>query len=170
MPRIHGQQQVGWWDGHAAPAAGPIGTSTTWAGVSIKFTVPGRVFGLQLYDASAGTSPFFGSTYMVLISDGPGAGDKWTMAGLSFGGTVAAKWHHLWLPKPYRVVTTDTYRLAGVFLGGGFYRTNAALTSAVTRNGIQFLSSWQTTSLDIGNATLTTNTNANALDVLFQAD
>lgn len=107
---------------------------------------------------------------MVLVSDGPAFGDKWKLAGLSFGAAATPKWHHLWFGKPIRIVVGDTYRLAAVFVGGGFYRTNAALTSPVTRNGIQFLNSWQTTSLDIGNAILTTNTNANALDVLFQAD
>jgi len=40
----------------------------------------------------------------------------------------------------------------------------------VTHNGIQLRQGWQTTSLVPEEATLTTNTNANGIDILFYAD
>lgn len=169
MSRIHGISQVGWWDGHAAPTTGPTGTTTTWVGVTAQFTVPGRVFGISMYDGVAAPSAE-NYTIAVLTPDG-GLYPAQTAAVMKLlAPNVAAKWHHLWFHKPIRIATATDYLIAAIYIAGGLYRTNTALAAPVTRNGITFKNSFQLTSLDINGAALVTNTNANAVDVLFQAD
>lgn len=168
MPRIHGATQVGWWDGHAAPTTGPTGTSTTWVGVQLQFTVAGRVYGAQMYDAT-GIAPA-GWTTVAFGSADPEYPDEIGIRSICLAPSQSAKFHHLWFAKPIRVNTSDTYRVMAYYLGGGFFRTNNALTSAVTRNGVKFLGSYQSTSLQTSFGTVTLNTNANAVDVLFLPD
>jgi hypothetical protein len=166
---FHGAPQVGWWTGHANPTTGPTGTSTTWVGVKLRFTVPGRVFGLRMFDTTASSgSP--GYTYGVLTSEFPQPGDRGGAVYQALSLSLALGFHNLWFGKPFRITVGDTYRLGVLYVGGGFYRTNSALASAVTRNGITFVSSFQLTTLDLANATTTDNTNANAVDVLFLPD
>lgn len=168
MPLKLRRQQVGWWSGHANPTTGPTGTASTWVGNLVQFTAPGRVFGLQFFDGTgAGEGQY---SYGVLLPDSPTHVDRAKMVLLYMTPGQVATWQHAWFSKPLRVTTGRDYRLAFMYLGGGFFRTNAALASAVTRNQVQFKFGFQTTSLDISGAGLTSNTNANAVDVLFQPD
>jgi hypothetical protein len=82
----------------------------------------------------------------------------------------AAQWNQAWIHPNFRPTINTDYAILALFIGGGFYRTNAALASAVTRTGIRFVSSFQSTSLDLPAASFAENTNANAVDVLFLPD
>lgn len=55
-----------------------------------------------------------------------------------------------------------------LFPHGKFYRTNAVLPQ--TNNNIQFRQGFQTTALVPETTALTTNVNANAVDILFYPD
>jgi hypothetical protein len=168
VPRIHGQQQVGWWDGHAAPTTGPTGTSTTWVGLVVRFPAAGRVFGLQFYggtDAGAGNY-----TLGFICPQGIGYPDKLAIHGYTSPSDATARFQHLWLPRAFRVGTTEDYRMAVLYRGGGFFRTNNVLTTPVTRNGVTLVNGFQSTALDVISASVTVNANANAIDVLFQPD
>jgi|SRR5689334_4592507 len=169
MPRIHGTPQAGWWDGHTLPTTGPTGTTTTWVGNTLKFTKTGRVFGISYYDGTGGASS---ESYAigVLVADQPVYPEVGRSQMLVMAPNQSAKFMHIWFHKPLRIDTTTLWRVAVLYLGGGFYRTNNALTTPVTRNNIQLINGFQTTSLDIASSILTTNANANAVDVLFQAD
>jgi hypothetical protein len=82
-----------------------------------------------------------------------------------------SKWVQAWIRPTYRVEVGPIYRLAVCFIGGHFFRnSNTLLSAPVTNNNITFNDSFQTTSLDIAGTAITTNKNANAVDVLFQPD
>lgn len=169
MPiNFHGAQQVGWWDGHAAPTTGPTGTATTWVGVKLAFPAPGRVFGVQFYGPTGAATGNY--TAGGICPDRLGYPDKMELRAYTSPDNATVRWNHMWFKRPYPVVTTQTYRIAVLYRGGGLYRTNNALTSAVTRNGIQFLHGFQSTALDMWGLLVTENANANAVDVLFQPD
>lgn len=165
MPRIHGVTRQGWWDGHAAPANGPIGTSTIWVGIETKFALAGRVYGVALWDPTgAGANQW---TAVVFGSKQPGYPDKLGFRAITLAPSQAAKWHHLWFPTPIDVDTTDTYHVGALFIGGGYFRTNNGLTTPTTRNNIAFQIGITATALDTFMITGTTQTNAVAVDVLF---
>jgi hypothetical protein len=82
----------------------------------------------------------------------------------------AAQWNQVWLHPNFRPTVNQDYAVLALFVGGGFYRTNNALVSPVTRTGIRFVSSFQVNSLDLRAATFTENTNANAVDILYLPD
>lgn len=167
MPRIHGKQSASWW-GALAPAVGPTGTATTYVGAVLQFTVPGRVAGMRFWDG-AGPSPF--TTYMMLIDDSDAPGTYKAIRAIRVPANTNPQWHQLWFHPWLRVDLTRTYWVVALYVGGGFFRNNTALAGgAITRNGIKFVSSFQSTALDLSNAVPVTNTNTNAVDVLFQPD
>lgn len=134
-------------------------------GVRLRFTVAGRVQGLRFYDAWGGE----GSTILGLID--------WATPRMHRMFTRyhqraahAAQWNQAWIHPNFRPVVNQDYAVVALYIGGGFYRTNTALASAVTRTGITFVSSFQSTSLDLPAASFAENTNANAVDVLFLPD
>ena len=163
--RDHGIKAVDWW-GSSAPTTGPVGTATTWAGVILQFTVPGRVAGFRYYKNEFQNS------------------SKWFVFGLQAGlqveridlydaqgGNPADGWVQVWRRPWRRIVTGSNYRLGVLFQGGHYWRSNSALAVfPVTHNGIAFYSGWQSTAIDPINANPSGNTNANGVDVLFYPD
>jgi len=81
-----------------------------------------------------------------------------------------SRWNRVFLRPWFRVVPNHDYAMFALYVGGGFARNNSALASPVTHNQITFKSSFQTTALDGIGASLSENSNANAIDVLFKAD
>lgn len=81
----------------------------------------------------------------------------------------ANEWLQAWFRPWLRVDTTSVYRVA-VLCVSGYQRQNSALTSSVVHNSIRFLSSFQTTSINPVGASITSNTNANGVDILFNPD
>lgn len=165
--RDHGVPASSWW-GTNVPTTSGVGTATTWVGVRFRTTVAGRIAGFRFYDAfGAGgimTSQLQLWTWVpnrLALRSTP---FLWTL------GTSANAWRQKWFRPWFRPTIGTDYCLAVLYSGGGFFRNNAALTSPVTRNGITFVSSFQSTALDLSIATISENTNANAVDVLFYAD
>jgi hypothetical protein len=80
-------------------------------------------------------------------------------------------WSQTWLRPWLRIDTSHTYYVMQQFSVGLYFRnTNALAGGPVTRNGITFQQSFQTTQLYPLKTAPTLNSNANAIDVLFQAD
>lgn len=167
MPGGLRAQAVSWW-GTNVPTTGPTGTSTTWVCVRFHVTVPGRLAGFRFYDG------------FIAGGDNSVVGQLWTWTPnrqilrqgkyfwLGTGGANA--WRQMWFRPWFRPVVGTDYLVAVAYSGGGFFRNNSALASAVTRNGITFVSSAQSTALLLSLAVLSENTNANAVDVLFYPD
>lgn len=80
------------------------------------------------------------------------------------------QWVQTWIHPVIHVNTTDLYEVAVAFPGNPYTRLVNGLTSFVTHNNIQFLHGFQSTVWDLASASLTTNNNANGVDVLFQPD
>lgn len=165
--RDHGIPAVSWW-GNTVPTTGPTGTTTTWVGAVFRITVPGRIAGLRLWDA---TNAAPASSLAMLLDDSFQPSLYAGVRGIQMAANQAAKWHQIWFRPWYRpAVGVDLFTVA-MYVGGGFFRNNNALSAGpVTRNGIQFRNSFQSTALDLTNATPTLNLNANAVDVLFYPD
>jgi hypothetical protein len=132
--------------------------------VGFKLTVAGRLCGMRQWIPSGVSVVRWG----ILWNSSTGK----ILRAYDFNGAVTLpsnNWMNLWFRPWVRINTTDNYRVA-MLVGTAYHRTNTALTVPVTNNGIQFISSFQSTTIDVVAATLTTNTNANGVDVLFQAD
>lgn len=168
MPAIPKRKQSNSWWGSTVPTTGPTGAATTWVGQVLKFTVPGRINGIRLYDAVSAT----GDTFLAAIVDDTLSPSKYVATKALYPtASQAARWHDLWFHPWVRVDTTHTYWVAVLYRGGGFFRTNSALAAgAVTHNDVQFINGFQSTTLSLADVALTTNTNANAVDVLFYPD
>jgi hypothetical protein len=133
--------------------------------VRLTFTVPGRVQGIRFYDAWGGE----GSTLVVMMDWATTR--MYRLAGKYHQlASHAAQWNNVWIHPNFRPTVNTDYAILALYIGGSFFRNNAALASPVTRTGIRFVSSFQSTSLDLASATFTENTNANAIDVLFLPD
>jgi hypothetical protein len=164
----HGRLATSWW-GNTIPTAGPVGTVTTWMGVRFHCTVAGRILGFRFYDSWSSGAPAQYSICQLM--------DWATPRLLHRVGSiqppavnVAAKWNQIWVRPWFRITPNHDYYVVAFYIGGGIYRTNSILTSPVTHGDITFVSSSQTTVNDVVDASLSENTNANAVDILFQSD
>lgn len=159
-----------WW-GSTAPTVGPTGTATTWVAARYVFNAPGRIFGVRFWDAF-GSGP--AGVLVGIFSDV--SSQEWFDAGVYFkpsGLILPSGWKNIWLRPAKRVDTADIYTVCALYRGGGFFRTNNAvpvLGTPVFHGHIGLRSSFQSTNLDPGNTSFAENLNANAVDVLFQAD
>lgn len=165
----HGKSSVSWWD-TTTPTSGPIGSATTWVGVQFRVTTPGKASGFRFYDGSAQPE----ATLFVLMeyaqTIGGGTTQRLPLAAKWFtwkSGAMTLGWHQCWFRPHVALATGKDYIVAALFIGGGLYRTGAALASSVTHNNIQFENGFQSTALDISSATLTLNNNANGVDILY---
>lgn len=162
MPRPHGKQAVSWW-GTTTPATTPSGSTNTYVGLWLQFDVPGRVAGFRVWRPSSSNS----AGYALLFSGGH---ELFRAKAFRDASLPSSGWQNAWCNPWYRVDTTVDYYLAVYVKGGGWKRDNTALIGDVIHNGIRMKASFQSTSLDVVNVTLTTNNNANGVDVLFQPD
>lgn len=160
----HGRISDSWW-GSAVPATGPVGTASTYVGLRLSFTAPGRVMGFRAYrDANSSNSG------QVLF---------WDTAGIMLGAvmlkdvliTPSARWQNVWVRPSIRISTSADYHLGVMFQGAHYYRRNTYLSGGPVAVGhITVENGWQSTTADVTHATPSYNTNANAVDVLFQPD
>lgn len=160
---VHGVSASSWW-GSTAPPTEVTATTPTWVGITFWITVPGRIFGFR--------------EYVVAGQDGNSRVFLWTPEPITQRSYVfrprvtgANGWQQCWIQPTYRPPINTDLRLAVLYPAGQYFRqVNALSPSPITRNGIQFRQGWQTTSLVPETATLTTNLNANGIDILFQPD
>lgn len=168
MSERHGERTASWWD-TTVPVVGPTGTATTWVCARYVFARPGRLFGVRFYDGFSNVSGV-----LVGVFSDPGASQEWFDCGVFVSqGALSARWNNIWLHPAKHIDTADIYSVCALYRGGGFYRTNNRVTSLGTpvfHGDIGLRSSFQSTNLDPGNVAITENLNANAVDVLFQAD
>lgn len=146
------------------PSASVSLAAFSYVGANINFLVPGRCCGFRVYVVTGAVQP----VWAILWDTTTGV----TMRAYQFRGdvpTAANKWLQAWFRPWLRVDTAHTYRL-GVLMGSAYRRSVGALASPVTHNNIQFTNGWQSTSLYPPGTTITNNTNANGVDVLFQPD
>lgn len=169
----HGKAAISWWD-TTVPTTGPTGAATTWVGVRFHVTVAGRICGMRFYDGFANPDEV-----LLVVMDwatGNVVGSTSRTAALAKWfqwktGSIGNQWQQTWVRPWFRPVVNRDYLVAAIYKGGGFFRTNAALAAPpVTHGHIAYMSSFQTTSLDLSAASLAENTNANAVDILFQED
>jgi hypothetical protein len=159
----HGGETPSWW-GATTPATSVANSAQLYVGNFVKFTVPGRVFGIRWYYAS-GITP---SKWGILV-------DRDSVILLSVrhfkpASLTAGTWQNTWIHPTIRIDTSHTYAVAALFLGTPYTRTNNLLTSPVTHNNIQFLHGFQTTNGELTNVIATETNHANGVDVLFSPD
>lgn len=164
MPRIHGATALTWWAG-AVPPTTVVLAANTYVGMRLQFTLAGRVAGFSVYRRANEEGHWYAlmwdeATNLVVASK------RFRQYAPS---PAAGSWRNEWMRPWFRVNTAATYRLA-VMCSNDYQRTGAALAAPVTVNGIKFLAGFQSTSVAPNLVATATNTNANAVDVLFQKD
>lgn len=133
-------------------------------GVTLAFTVPGKLLGFRFYKEN-------GDIFQVNAAIYDNSLFFFRATKAFYPATYAGPtgWQQAWICPQWRVDTTLEYRMIfGCF--SYYYRNNGALSSPVTHNGIQFRNSFTSTVISTIAVPPTTNTNANAIDVLFQPD
>lgn len=159
----HGKQADSWW-GAATPTAHVSLGALSYVGVTLQFAVPGRIAGYRVYMSSGTSGAFWGILWDVT------SGHVVRVWNFRKDVTIPSNaWYQTWFRPWVRIDTTHGYRLA-VLQGNGYQRTASALGSGLAHGNITMLNSFQSTSIDPSSVSLTTNTNANGIDVLFQAD
>lgn len=158
----HGAPAVNWW-GSTAPPTGPNGTAATWVGIQFVVTVDGWIEGFRFFVDNSEDGNYVGQlwdkdTFVIL-----GA------VGARVRATTGNAWQQVWIRPRIPVSTASVYRVAFRYDHGKFYRQNTLLTSQVTRNNIGFQNGFQSTALDPDGASITLNSNANGIDVLFRS-
>jgi hypothetical protein len=133
--------------------------------VIFQVTSAGRLFGYRFYQSNVVLQP-----HWAVI----GVNDPVAVLSVHHAKYVAQSvdgWQQVWIRPTVKLVPGVNYRLAVLFPQGNYFRQNNGLTaSPVTHNGISFIQSFQTTSLEPITAGVTINLNANGVDVLFQSD
>jgi hypothetical protein len=161
--RDHGAPTPSWWSA-TAPATSVANATNTWVGNTLKFTVPGRVWGFRYYSVFGS-----GSRHWAVINDQTTGKLLFVKSFMDFLPPGPA-WVQAWCHPTIRINTTDLYEVAVSFPSHPYARTNGALGSFVTHNGITFQNGFQSTVWDLLSVSLVTNTNANGVDVLFRPD
>jgi hypothetical protein len=164
MTGAHGQLAESWW-GATHPATGPVGTSTTYVGQNLDFTADGRIFGFRAYRENGS-----GDSGWALFWNLSGA----LLKAIEFRDvsiTGGDRWQNAWCHPTVRIDPAEHYFVVVLFSGGHYFRTNSIITGGgVTHGHIVFGDGFQTTNINPPRTTATSNTNANGVDVLFQAD
>jgi hypothetical protein len=159
----HGKRADSWW-GTTTPPTGPVGTSATWVGTVANFTVNGRICGFRAY-INAGTST---DMVAVLMDDSFNYLGAYGFKDISAGSN---RWLQTWCRPWHRITVGTSYLLYVLFPQGHYYRHNSQLSpNPITNNHIEFQNGFQSTALAAYDAGITGNTNANAVDFLFQPD
>jgi hypothetical protein len=161
--RIHGTKALSFYDN------GPVNvqqslSATSWIGVSFDVTQAGRFFGLACYFSAGDIPPRWGIiwdfTNSVLIA----------CHMFNQSAQAATGWRRLWIHPTYRFTVGVNYRVA-VLKSANYWRTvNQLAGGGQTINHVHFQNSFQSTALDPVSTAIGTNTNANGVDILYQAD
>jgi hypothetical protein len=136
----------------------------TYIGITFKVGVAGRLFGIAMYERGG-----VGSAYWGIVTH---ESDSVVVAAKHFDQSAmhaGGGWRRAWLHKAPRLVVGDFYRVA-IIRNNEYQRTVGALAAPVTHSDITYQSSWQTTSISGPLASISTNTNANGIDVMFYHD
>ncbi len=163
MPAIHGKPAVSWWGATAPPTFVSLGAAT-YIGVGFQITVAGRIMGMRLYLEGG-----WGNSKWGLLWDQDAIALQRVARFRMDGADPGTVWRQAWFRPWFRPTIGTNYRIA-VMMANAYGRHNTQLASPVTNNGLKFISSFQSTAINPVVVSITTNTNANGVDVLFQAD
>lgn len=135
----------------------------TWVGVEFSTLVNGRIFGLSIYENSGSDA----SVMCLLWDKGliiPLAAKEAKQISPTPSG-----WLNCWFNRTVRVTSGTLLRFA--FLKTQhFLRITTGLATPQVHGNIKFWSSFQNTSINPIQAAISTNTNLNGVDILFQPD
>lgn len=138
-------------------------------GIQFDVTAACKLTGLSFYDSFIDPATVQGDYAFGQVWVRGTGGNPIALGKFVANTAVALRWNFIWFhPQPVLVVGTN-YLAAVLYVGGGFYRNTTFLPAGgTTRNHIHMASSFQSTALDMMNATITTNLNANAIDPLIK--
>jgi hypothetical protein len=161
MSRQHGTQATSWWSATAPPTNVTL-SAVSWVGGVFQILAAGRICGFRVWlGGGQSMSPVFAmwdySTDQLYTARGA----------VQYSG--AGGWAQLWIRPWVRPTISDLVSIACV-MSNEYRRQNTALASTVTHGDIAFVKSFQSTSLSPWQVSPTYNTNANGIDLLFQAD
>lgn len=158
----HGKISESWF-GSTAPTTKNVGTASTWVGGVFDFAGPGRIFGFRAYRlAGADQCP------VAALWTGFQLLRAYNFRDVTVG---ADGWTQCWIRPSFRINVSTSYAIAILFPGGHYSRTNTRFASGpVTVNGIVRSLGFQSTVLAPWTTSFTSNTNANGIDILWQAD
>lgn len=151
-------QQETWW-GSTTPATLVTLSTYTYIGIVFSPTVDGFLYGLSHY--YPGNNPARWCGVWEINDQTRRFQDTFN------GGPSGSKvWQNVWFGRKFPVVAGNTYQ-AAFMKWVGYHRTVNALTAPVTHGNIQFIHSFQSTSINPVDVAPTSNNNANGIDVLF---
>jgi uncharacterized protein DUF4082 len=161
MPvRDHGAPSVSWFGG-LQPGT-PTGTGNIYVGEVFEITAPGRLFGVALYRTLNDTH-----AHWAHITDNLTNELLRTYYFKDVTGPATGGWQQTWIRPALRLTPNNPYNLLVAYPLGNWCRLANA---AGVRNGITFISSFQTTQFDPTVGGFTLGNNANGVDVLIQFD
>lgn len=126
----------------------------------------GRVAGFRLYKWALHDGNFYAALFR------PGGSHLMAAYAFQSDQTISDKWFQTWV-RPWVRVEKDVDYLFGVlFVGGHYFRTNGIITIGPgnPHGHIAITYGWQSTAAFPFISSPTANSNANAIDVLFQPD
>ena len=147
--------------GATQPATNVTITAFTWVGVDFNVTVDGWLYGFRFLDPTRAAMATIG-----LVWDAFNGWPGWGVKGFFNANSPNADWNQTWIRPRVRMLAGNSYRL-GILARGSYKRTANGLSSPVTHGHLKFSASWQTTAIWPPVATITTNANLNAVDLLF---
>lgn len=151
-----------WW-GATTPTTGVTLSAFTWVGIAFQVTIPLRLYGFRWYAAL--TNPVdavvcwdIGVSHPIL-----------TAVRFKYAGTpIADNWTYQYV-RPHELLEVGHTYYACVQAWVQYFRTpSASAHLPVTRNNIIMMQGFQTTAANPAEASITTNTNANGLDIIAQ--
>jgi hypothetical protein len=162
MYPAHGKLCDNFW-GTTVPASLITLAASTYVGMAVEFLSPGRIFGARVYWINTNAQDMW-----VIIWDNT-LGNIVVAKNMPLHVPTSTGWRNCWIHPTYRVTVGNIYRIA-VLMGGSYRRQNTALASPVTVGPLKAWSSFQTTSANPLAASISSNTNANGVDIMFRAD
>lgn len=158
----HHSHITSWWEANVPPTQVTTSAFTYIGGIFVPQT-DGNVWGIRCYLDGIFPAPYtslfweFNSQQCIAVNQ---------FSQKSWPGSING-WNQLWFPKRIPVSGGTQYRAAVLLTPGHYYRWNSHLGSGLIQNGIQYLNGFQSTSIYPPTSTITTNTNANGVDLLF---
>lgn len=159
VTRPHGAQSVSWW-GATNPGTNVALGAASWVGGTFTTSVAGRVNGFRTYLGSGQSL-----NGLAAIWDA-NTGQLYRCVALSGYNGGTGGWAQVWM-RPWFYWATSVGLRVGVLMQNEYSRHATFLGTGLTHGNITFLNSWQSTSITPWGTTLTTNANANGIDLLY---
>lgn len=158
-----GQAPVGNWWGNATPGASVTLSAGTYIGAEFQIDTDMWLYGFRAYPGGINPGVFTATIWNV---DGPD--QSWRSACFDTRSSITrpSPWWQVWIRPRMKLYAVSTYRFAILHFSGYNRTVNTFTAGPVTRGHFTFTKGFQSTSIFPPLATITTNNNANAVDVL----